>query len=284
MNLRRFGLHASTAGGLDNAAHEAIEAGANCLQIFSSSPRMWRASALDHARVRAFRTLREKHDLHPLAIHCNYLINLASADPGVLRLSLESFRGELARAVAIGADFLVVHPGSIKGHESKEAALQLAAASVGAAATGIEPKGLRLLIENTAGSGQAIGSTFEDLSTLAALIRKVTDFPLGFCIDTCHCYAAGYDVATQLDLVLRGLDAAVGLDHVHLIHANDSKGELGSHLDRHANIGEGKIGEAGFRGIVNHSGLATKAFVLETPMEDGLGVRDLATLRRLVAA
>jgi deoxyribonuclease IV len=284
--IRRFGIHASTAGGVDLAAQEAVRFGANCFQIFSSSPRMWRAAPVDPTRARLLRQLREKHDLFPLAIHCNYLINLAATDENVLRQSLMAFRGELERAIQLGAEYLVLHPGSRKGHTDPQDALQLAAASVGVAAQGLKLEGLRLLFENTAGSGQSIGSTFEDLAALTQLVaRTAPHVPVGFCIDTCHCLAAGYDVAQAEGLrdTVRQLDHILGLDNVPVIHTNDSKGALGSHLDRHANIGEGEIGEEGFARILNHEYLRGKAFILETPSEDGAAERDLAALRRLTS-
>lgn len=281
---RRFGIHASTAGGVDQAAHEAVKLGANCFQIFSSSPRMWRASPIDPAKARTLRQMCEKHDLAPMAIHCNYLINLAATDENVLRQSISAFRGELERAVQLGAEYVVLHPGSRKGHTDPQAALDLAAASVGVAAQGLKLGSTRLLFENTAGAGQSIGSTFEDLAALSQLVaRTAAHLPVGFCIDTCHCLAAGYDVATAEGLrdTVRQLDHLLGLDNVPVIHTNDSKGGLGSHLDRHANIGDGQIGESGFARILNHEHLRTKAFILETPSEDGAAERDLATLHRL---
>jgi deoxyribonuclease IV len=274
---RRFGLHTSTSGGVDNAALEAIELGANCFQIFSSSPRTWRATAPDPARIKVFRALRDKHDLAPVAVHTNYLINLAASDEAVLRQSMVSFRGELERALAIGAEYLVLHPGSRKGHPNAESALTLVAASVAAAANGLQfppAHRFRLLFENT---------TFEELSLLASMVRRVSGVPVGFCIDTCHCYAAGYDVSTPQGLsdTVSQMEQLLGLENIPMFHANDSKGELGSHLDRHANIGEGRIGESGFRGILQHPALVDKAFILETPSEDGASKRDLAALQRL---
>jgi deoxyribonuclease IV len=281
---RRLGLHASTAGGLDNAALHAADVGANCIQIFSSSPRMWRASPVDPSRARALRLLREKHDIAPVAIHCNYLINMAATNEEVLRQSIISFRGELERAVAIGADFLVLHPGSRKGHASLEGAIQLAAASVATASKGLKfHSSFRLLFENTAGAGQSIGSTFEELAEMSRLVHSVSGVPTGYCIDTCHCLVSGYNVATRdgLTETVQKLDKLLGLENIGMFHANDSKGVLGSHLDRHANIGDGHIGEAGFKRILNHPKLRATPFILETPMDEDGGRRDLATLKRL---
>jgi deoxyribonuclease-4 len=245
---------------------------------------MWRASPVDPAKARLLRQLREKHDLAPMAIHCNYLINLAATDEAVLRQSVISFRGELERAAALGAEYLVLHPGSRKGHADPDSALRFAAASVSAASQGLRLEGVKLLFENTAGAGQSIGSTFEDLAALRDLVARVAPgMPVGFCIDTCHCLAAGYDVASEGGLrdTVAQLDRLLGLENIPVIHANDSKGALGSHLDRHANIGEGQIGEAGFARILTHEHLRSKAFILETPSEDLGHERDLASLRRL---
>ena len=249
---------------------------------------MWRASSLDPARIEAFRALRQKYELGPVAIHCNYLINLAATDESVLRQSMISFRGELERALAIGAEYLVLHPGSKKGHGSSEDAVLLAAASIAAASKGLAfPRhGFHLLLENTAGAGQSIGSTFEELASLADLAQRAgAQMRIGYCIDTCHCLAAGYDVASEAGLAdtVRALDRVLGLDNVPMFHANDSKGALGSHLDRHANIGDGHIGLDGFRRILNHPQLVAKAFILETPSDDGGAERDMATLRRLTS-
>ncbi|BDC52541.1 putative endonuclease 4 [Bryobacterales bacterium F-183] len=283
----RLGLHTSTAGGLDNAAHEALAVGADCLQIFSSSPRTWKANPVDAVRAKTFRLLRDKHGLAPLAIHCNYLINLASTDATVLENSVRSLRGEIERAIAIEADYLVLHPGSKKNHPDAETAIQFAAAAIHTAARGLRFGKLKILFENTAGAGQSIGSSFEELALLTNLIAQLGPLPSGYCIDTCHCYAAGYDVSTQVGLseTVRQLDSILGLENIPMFHANDSKGGLGSHMDRHANIGFGQIGSEGFRRILTHPQLAPgKAFILETPMDDGWAQRDLDALRALAGA
>lgn len=254
------------------------------MQIFSSSPRTWKANPVDPIRAKTFRLLRDKHGLGPLAIHCNYLINLASTDAAVLEKSVLSLRGEIERAVAIEADYLVLHPGSKKNHPDAETAIQFAAAAIHTAARGLRFGNLKVLFENTAGAGQSIGSSFEELALLTAMVNHLGGLPSGYCIDTCHCYAAGYDVATPngLDETVRQLDSILGLGNIPMFHANDSKGALGSHLDRHANIGFGEIGNDGFRLILNHPQLASgKAFILETPLDDGWAQRDLATLRTL---
>ena len=282
----RIGLHTSTAGALENSAVEAVRVGANCFQIFSSSPRMWRALAPDPGRVAKLKGLRAQHDLQPLVIHTNYLINLASADEAVLRKSVEAFRGEIERAAIIGADYLVLHPGNRKTHATTDAALDNIAAAVAVAARGLEARGVKLLFENTAGGKNQLGGTFTELAQLRQRVMKVSQLPIGFCIDTCHSLAAGYDVATATGVAawLKEMKDVLGLDNIPVFHANDSKGALGSHIDRHANIGQGQIGEEGFRAILRSRELKGKAFILETPFdEEGADVRDIDALQRLSA-
>ena len=263
----RIGIHTSIAGALENAALKAVDLGANTFQIFSASPRMWRAAPPDPAHLARFQALRAEHDLAPLVIHDNYLINLAAAEPANRARSLAAFRGEIERALAIGAEYLVMHPGSYKG-QTLEAGIEAVARGLAQAARGLKGR-LTILLENTAGAGAQIGSRFEELAQLRALAQPSLAFPIGFCLDTAHCLAAGYDVATPRGLrgTLRQAETVLGLANVPVIHTNDSKAPLGSHLDRHQNIGQGYIGLEGFRRILNHPQLRSKAFILETPID-----------------
>jgi deoxyribonuclease-4 len=226
---------------------------------------------------------RDKHDLKPLVIHDNYLINLASMHEHVRKLSVEAFRGELMRAIAIGADYLVAHPGNYKGTTVEQGILNFIE-GVSAAAAGLKFEKLTLLVENTVGAGAQLGSRMEELHVIREYGTKMTDLPIGFCLDTCHLLASGYDVSSDAGLKKTMEDAEhfLGLDNVPVIHANDSKGALNSHVDRHANIGEGYIGLEGFRRILAHPRLRSKAFILETPVEkDGDDRRNLDTLKSL---
>lgn len=262
---------------------EAARLGANTFQIFSSSPRQWKASVPSATAIQLLHNAREKHDLFPLVIHDNYLINLASADEEIRRKSIEAFRGELVRAIAIGAEFLVAHPGNYKGL-SIEQGLHNVLAGIAEAGQGLVFGKLMLLIECTAGAGAQLGGRFEELHVLREFAPKLTELPVGFCLDTCHLLASGYDITTEAGLheTLTEADRLLGLDNVHVIHANDSKGALGSHLDRHQNIGEGHIGIEAFRRIVNHPRLRDKAFILETPVDQpGDDRRNLDTLKSL---
>jgi deoxyribonuclease IV len=279
----RIGIHTSIAGSLERSALKAAELGANTFQIFSSSPRQWKATVPSAASIRLLQIARDRHDLTPLVIHDNYIINLASVHEGIRAQSIQAFRGELERAIAIGAEYLVAHPGNYKGQSLEQGILHVLE-SVAAAAQGLDFGKLTLLIENTAGAGAQLGSRFEELHVMREYAAKMTDLPIGFCLDTCHLLAAGFDVSTAAGLrhTVAEADRLLGLDNVRVIHANDSKAPLGSHVDRHQNIGVGYIGLDGFRRILAHPGLRNKAFILETPVEkDGDDKRDLDTLKLL---
>lgn len=231
------------------------------------------------------RAIRERNDLYPLAIHASYLINLASVDPIVRPKSIAAFRGEIERAVAIGAEYLVVHPGSCRGRACEEGIAAVALA-IEHASQDLDFGGLRILLENTAGSGGCLGARLEELRSIRDLAVELTHAPVGYCLDTCHLLAAGFDIASPLGLrrTVRHIDAVLGIDHVAIFHANDSKAPLGSRVDRHANIGEGHIGREGFRLILNHPKIRSKPFILETPVDNpGDDRRNLEALRSLVA-
>jgi len=244
---------------------------------------MWRASKPDPTDISRLRAARDHLNLFPLVIHVNYLVNLATLDPEIRARSILSFRGELDRAASIGAEYLVLHPGNYRT-QSPERGIASFVLGLVEAAQGFQAPGLTVLLENTVGSGCQIGSRFEELRTIRDLAARETDLSLGYCLDTCHLFAAGFDISGQtgLNATMAAAEKALSLDLVHVIHANDSKGALGSHLDRHANIGAGKIGEAGFRRILTHKALRSKPFILETPAEnEGDDQRDIDTLKRL---
>lgn len=280
----RIGLHTSKSGSFERAALRAHDAGANCFQIFSSSPRSWRAGQPDPADVKLLKAAREKYDLSPLVVHDSYLINLASRQSAIRASSIAAFRGEIERAVAIGAEYLVMHPGNYKD-QTRDEGLCAVIEGLEEAAKGLKSHHLEILLENTVGSGAQLGSRFEELRALRELTQTRIDFKLGFCLDTCHCFAGGhYNVASLpgLKQTVSEIESVLGLANVKVIHTNDSKGGLGSCLDRHANIGDGQIGLEGFRRILNHPKLKTKAFILETPVENpGEGKKDVDALKTL---
>ena len=277
----RVGVHTSIAGGLENAPHRAKKIGCNTFQMFSANPRGWRGQEPTPEECERFRETRAAYGLWPLVIHDNYLINLASADTFLREKSIAAFRRELERAVALGADYLVTHPGSAKASTAAQG-IKACIESVRQAANGVMLNGLRILIENTAGQGSAIGRTFDEVAEIVAGTAK--DLPMGACIDTAHCFEAGYAVHTQAGLaeVVKSLDSTLGLKNVRVIHANDSKTPFGSHADRHEHIGKGQIGKEGFRRIVCHPKLRAIPFICETPFDKpGDDRRNVRMMRKL---
>jgi len=278
----RIGIHTSIAGDISGSLDIAHGLGANALQIFSSSPRMWGggSSRISEAEAARFRERRRELGLGPLVIHGNYLINLASPNPVLRTQSVQAFHQEIVRANALGADYLVAHPGSRQGSASGSA-LAAIAQGIKQAVRGLKLGELQILLENTAGQGSSLGSRFEELK---AILDACPELPLGVCIDTAHLFAAGWDIRTAegLETALRDIDRTVGLDRVGVVHVNDSKTPLGSRVDRHEHIGKGKIGLEGFRRVLNHPLLATCAFILETPIDKpGDDKRNVAALWRL---
>jgi deoxyribonuclease-4 len=284
MTSRRVGIHTSIAGGVENAAARAHRLGCNTFQIFSSSPRQWQPYALGQNQCEAIKRLRQNYDLKPLAIHSNYLINLAGTNVPFLKKSIASFRGELERGLALSAEYLVLHPGSFRG-ASREQGLERTAASIAEASKGLDlaQGGLTVLIENTAGAEYSLGGTFEQVAELLALLRQTV--PVGACIDTCHTHVAGYDIVSKegRDLTMQHLEQTVGLKSVRVWHCNDAKAERGSRLDRHENIGRGKLGLEVFRALLNDRRLKHAAFIAETPVDDpGDDLRNVGALKRQV--
>ncbi len=279
----RIGHHTSISKSLEHAALKAVEIGANTFQIFSASPRMWRASPPAPSEVKLLQRARERYDLRPLVIHDNYLINLASCTEPLRVQSTQAFRGEIERALAIGAEYLVAHPGNSKGH-GVEQGIYAIIRSLAEAAYGIDTTGLTVLLENTAGAGAALGSRLEELAIMRQFAADLTDLRIGYCIDTCHLLASRFDISTAAGVqhTVAEIDRILGLDNVPVIHANDSKGALGSHVDRHQHIGRGAIGEDGFRSILTHPKLREKAFICETPVDDeGDERRNIEMLKKL---
>jgi deoxyribonuclease-4 len=280
----RIGLHTSISSSLESAALRAHELGANTFQIFSASPRMWRASTPSPADVKLLQRARDQYDLRPLVIHDSYLINLASFDPEIRAKSIAAFRGELERGMAINADCLVMHPGNYKGRTVEEGLMAIID-GLAEAARGLSSKTLQILLENTAGSGASIGSRFEELAVIRELAESRLDFRINYCLDTAHLLACGhYDVSSAegLKYTVKTAEMILGTDNVKVIHTNDSKTPLASRVDRHQHIGQGYIGNEGFRRILTHPKLREKAFILETPVdEEGDERRNLETLKTL---
>lgn len=280
----RIGIHTSTAGGVEHAAERAYRLGCNALQIFSSSPRQWKPSELGKSQCETMSSLRLKYDLSPLVIHANYLINVAGGNPEFHRKSIDAFRAEVQRGIALCADYLVFHPGSFRGGTRAEG-LTRAAEAIEAAVEGldIEKTNLKITVENTAGSENSLGGSFEQVAELMEHLRK--HVPVAACIDTCHTHVAGYDITTKKGFAetMRQLDATVGLKNVAVFHCNDAKAACGSKLDRHQHIGQGTIGLESFRWLLNDPRVAHAAFIAETPIDEPLDdLRNIDALKNCV--
>jgi deoxyribonuclease-4 len=240
---------------------------------------MWKPSQPNPQDVTKLKAARHKYDLTPLVIHVNYLVNLAAADAVIRAKSVAAFRGELERAETIGADYLVVHPGSYKGR-TREEGIEAVAQGIQDAHAGMSNPKVTVLLENTVGAGAQLGGNLEELKAIAGK----TPLRVGYCLDTCHLLGAGFPIHTPAGLedTVRHIDRVLGLRDVCIFHANDSKAPLGARLDRHEHIGEGYIGMKGFRRILTHPELRSKPFILETPVdEEGDDRRNLDTLKKL---
>ena len=282
---KRIGVHLGTAGGPSNAVDRAHEIGANTLQIFSSSPRMWRPQKIDPRQAERMRTQRAKLDVGPLVIHTSYLVNVCSQTEEFREKSVVAFRGEIERALMLGAEYLVLHPGSWKGLTRNEG-LKLTAESIQRAVDGLPWQGpdFSVLIENTAGAECSLGGNFEQVAELVERLKAHA--PVGVCLDTCHTHVSGYDFTTEegYSETIMQADITFGVDAVRVWHCNDAKALRGSKLDRHEHIGQGNIGIEPFRWLLNDPRFADCAFVAETPNDDpGDEERNVKVLKSLVA-
>jgi deoxyribonuclease-4 len=279
---RRIGIHTSTAGGVETSAERAWRLGCNTFQIFSSSPRMWRPYDITAQQCETMQSLRAKYDLKPLVIHANYLINVAGTNCEILEKSVGAFRAELQRAISLGAEYVVLHPGSYRGC-SREEGLANACAAIARATEGLDmaKHGVTLLIENTAGAEFSLGSSFESVAELISCLA--TQIPVASCIDTCHTHVRGYDIVSEsgYEETMRQLDSTVGLANVRVWHCNDAKAPCGSKLDRHEHIGKGSIGSELFRRLLADPRHTHAAFILETPIDEPLD--DLTNVEALKA-
>jgi len=277
-------VHLGTAGGPSTAIERAREIGANTLQIFSSSPRMWRAARIDPAQAERMRELRAKFDVGPLVIHTGYLINICGQSAEIREKSITAFRGEIERALALGAEFLVLHPGSWKGL-TRDEGLRLAADSIERAVDGLAWQGtpFHILIENTAGAEFSLGGSFDQVAELVERLK--THAPVAVCLDTCHSFVAGYDLvsAEGYEETMKQAARTVTFEAVRVWHCNDAKAARGSKLDRHEHIGQGTIGIEPFRRLLNDPRFSHCAFIAETPVDEpGDEERNVRVLKSLV--
>jgi deoxyribonuclease-4 len=280
----RIGVHLGTAGGASNAVERAREIGANTFQIFSSSPRMWRAPKVDPKQAERMRELRASLDVGPLVIHTSYLVNVCSQSDEIRAKSIDAFRGETERALQLGAEYLVLHPGSWKGL-TRDQGLKLAADSITRAIDGLPWQGtpFHILIENTAGAEFSLGGSFEQVAELVTLLKATA--PVAVCLDTCHTHVAGYDLVSDegYKATMKQIGSTVGFDAVKVWHCNDAKAARGSKLDRHEHIGQGTMGVEPFRRLLNDKRFNHAAFIAETPVDEpGDEERNVRVLKSLV--
>jgi len=281
----RIGIHTSTSGGPETAAERAYRLGCNTFQMFSSSPRMWKPYQLAKAQCDEMNRLKEKYGIKPLVIHASYLVNLASSTAEFLHKSIEAFRAEVERGLALGAQYLVLHAGSYRGL-SRQEGLQRVADSIAQATDSLdlEACGFKVLIENAAGAEYSLGSSFEQVAELVERLHPV--LPVAACIDTCHTHVAGYDIVSPegYEHTMKYLENTVGLKNILVWHCNDAKAARGSKLDRHQHIGEGNIGLEPFRRLLNDPRTTHAAFIAETPIDNpGDDQKNVDVLKSLVA-
>jgi deoxyribonuclease-4 len=271
----RFGFHISIVGGFSKVIDRARKRGCETIQLFSRNPRGWAYSPLDQHEVNQFREGFSRTAISPIFVHLPYLPNLASEDRDLYGKSLDALQADLGRASSLGAEYLIIHVGH-RVHVSDDEAINRIADGINKAFQEVD-NSVILLLENTAGQGTEVGYRF---SQLRQIIRGVDERKrMGVCLDTAHAFAAGYDLSTRegLEKALEEFGEQIGLENLHLLHLNDTRSPLGSHVDRHWHIGKGNIGLEGFGNIVNHPLLAHLPGIMETPRKDD--VEDLRNMR-----
>jgi len=277
----RLGFHVSISGGFSLAVQRAHELGCTTMQMFSRNPRGWTVKPLARDDIAEFKRLREQYDISPVFVHTNYLINLASTKPDLYERSIEQFVIDLERTEHLGAEYLVTHLGSASGQEPGWM-IDRVADALNMALKLHKPHAM-ILLENTAGEKGDVGYTFEQVNEVISRLRD-TD-KIGICYDTCHGFAAGYDIRTKqgVDAVAEKIDSTVGLERLKGMHLNDCLKDFDSHVDRHWHIGEGKIGEEGFKILLNHKAFKDIPMIMETPKEtDEDDPRNMKKVRSLV--
>jgi deoxyribonuclease-4 len=274
-----LGAHVSTAGGMRKAPRRGAAIGASAIQVFTKTPNQWREPLLTADEAAAFREAVTWHEIRAVVAHDSYLINLASPAPALHGRSVKAFIAELERCRALGIPWLVTHPGNFM--DDRHAGLVRNAAAYAVALRNVPGPGI--LIETTAGGGTALGSTFEEIADLRKRVPAQVRQRVGVCADTCHLFAAGYDLVGDWHGVWEAFDRIVGLRHLRCLHLNDSMTPFASHRDRHAWIGEGSLGAEPFRRIMRDMRFADIIKIIETPKADDPERHDRRMLRRLRA-
>lgn len=275
-----LGAHVSTSGGVHLAPARGAAIGATAIQVFTKSPNQWRDPALPPEAREALAKSMSNHDIKGIFAHDSYLINMASPDPSLNAKSRTAFERELHRCETLGIPYLVSHPGNYI--DDREQGLNRNAQGYTLCLLNV-PGTVKVLIEATAGTATTLGSSFEELSSLRSRIAPEIRHRIGWCVDTCHLFSAGYDLRSRYDEVWEQFDRMLGIEHLYCIHLNDSKTPLGSRRDRHELIGKGSLGKEPFQRIMRDSRLDHVAGILETPKgEDGVSNdrRAIKALRR----
>jgi deoxyribonuclease-4 len=275
-----LGAHVSISGAIHMSVDRAVELGCTTFQIFTRNPRGWTYTKLKKAEVDEFRRQFEAAGFRVAMAHMPYLPNIASPKKDIYEKSVRSLVAELERCGALGLELLVVHVGSHLGAGLEKGVEQVANA-VNRAVEAVDNQ-VKVLLENMAGQRNSCGSRFEDIAEILSRVKNADR--VGVCLDTCHLLAAGYDIRSEeaVEATISRFDKVVGLNRLWAVHLNDSKGALGSGLDRHEHIGMGNIGENGFKAFINHPAIRDKPMVIETPEDErGNYATDLAKLRKL---
>ncbi len=273
-----LGAHVSTAGGTAAAPPRAKAIGATAMQIFSKQANRWAERCCDDAEARAFAAALADTDVRATSVHDSYLINLASPEPGLRARSLLSFMYELQRCESLGIDYLVSHPGNYM--DDRASGLDRNAEAIGLALE-LVPGRTMVLLETTAGSGTVLGASFEEMASLIERVPEPHRSRVGVCVDTCHIFAAGYDLVSDYEGVWSRLTDTIGLRRLRAMHLNDSKTPLGSRRDRHELIAEGALGEAPFRRIMTDDRFVNVPKLIETPKLGDAEATDRRMLERL---
>jgi deoxyribonuclease-4 len=282
----RFGAHMSIAGGLHLAFERGRETGCDCMQVFVKNQRQWNAPPLTDGEVTAWMQARATAGIEPIVAHDSYLINLAAPDDALWKKSLDAFHDEIERCERLAIGHLVTHPGSHVG-SGLDAGIRRIARAINEVHRETRGYAVRIALEVTAGQGTGIGHQFEHLRRIVDRVREPER--MAVCIDTCHLFAAGYDLTTDegYERTIAGLDEQIGIARVACFHLNDSKKPLGSRVDRHEHIGKGMLGRSAFRRLVNDARFASIPMIMETPKGTDDRGRDfdrlnLTRLRRMI--
>jgi deoxyribonuclease IV len=279
MNL---GAHMSIAGGLHLACERGAEVGCDVIQIFVKNQRQWKSAPLKDDESRQFRTAQKAAKIVTAFAHDTYLINMATPDPAMFRKSVSAFVDELERSEALGLASLVTHPGS-PGDAGEEVGIRQMRKGLNDALRRTKGFQVKVLLETTAGQGATVGWKFEQMKAILDGVKEPER--IGFCFDTCHVFAAGYDISTRegYEKTMDEFDRAVGLDRIRAFHVNDSKKGLGCRVDRHENIGKGAIGLEAFRCLMKDVRFRNVPKVIETPKEEGMDPVNLGILREMMS-